>query len=89
METTVEEVFMESVVEEVMQEANSAESLGDIIDTMAGLEPIGSVVTAASDPTNFSKSMSKITNDDPIEREIKEKEVDDGLSYIDDEEEGE
>ena len=93
--TSVEAIFNEAVAEDIEDEAEDAVEYGDIIDSMAGLSDINSVLGTVTDGVSH-KMLGIIIGDDEVQEKIDRQDIEcdeyldfDEDDYYDDEEDGE
>ena len=93
--TSVEAIFNEAVAEDIEDEAEDAVEYGDIIDNMAGLSDINSVLGTVTDGVSH-KMLGIIIGDDEVQEKIDRQDIEcdeypdfDEDDYYDDEEDGE
>ena len=93
--TSVEAIFNEAVAEDIEDEAEDAVEYGDIIDSMAGLSDINSVLGTVTDGVSH-KMLGIIIGDDEVQEKIDSQDIEcdeypdfDEDDYYDDEEDGE
>ena len=93
--TSVEAIFNEAVAEDIEDEAADVAEYGDIIDSMAGLSDINSVLGTVTDGVSH-KMLGIIIGDDAVQEKIDRQDIEcdeypdfDEDDYYDDEEDGE
>ena len=93
--TSVEAIFNEAVAEDIEDEAADVAEYGDIIDSMAGLSDINSVLGTVTDGVSH-KMLGIIIGDDEVQEKIDRQDMEcdeypdfDEDDYYDDEEDGE
>ena len=93
--TSVEAIFNEAVAEDLEDEAADVAEYGDIIDSMAGLSDINSVLGTVTDGVSH-KMLGIIIGDDEVQEKIDRQDIEcdeypdfDEDDYYDDEEDGE
>ena len=93
--TSVEAIFNEAVAEDIEDEAADVAEYGDIIDSMAGLSDINSVLGTVTDGVSH-KMLGIIIGDDEVQEKIDRQDIEcneypdfDEDDYYDDEEDGE
>ena len=93
--TSVEAIFNEAVAEDIEDEAEDAVEYGDIIDSMAGLSDINSVLGTVTDGVSH-KMLGILIGDDEVKEKIDRQDIEcdeypdfDEDDYYDDEEDGE
>ena len=93
--TSVEAIFNEAVAEDIEDEAADVAEYGDIIDSMAGLSDINSVLGTVTDGVSH-KMLGIIIGDDEVREKIDRQDIEcdeypdfDEDDYYDDEEDGE
>lgn len=93
--TSVEAIFNEAVAEDIEDEAADIAEYGDIIDSMAGLSDINSVLGTVTDGVSH-KMLGIIIGDDEVQEKIDRQDIEcdeypdfDEDDYYDDEEDGE
>ena len=93
--TSVEAIFNEAVAEDIEDEAADVAEYGDIIDSMAGLSDINSVLGTVTDGVSH-KMLGILIGDDEAQEKIDRQDMEcdeypdfDEDDYYDDEEDGE
>lgn len=93
--TSVEAIFNEAVAEDIEDEAADVAEYGDIIDSMAGLSDINSVLGTVTDGVSH-KMLGILIGDDEVQEKIDRQDMEcdeypdfDEDDYYDDEEDGE
>ena len=93
--TSVEAIFNEAVAEDIEDEAADVAEYGDIIDSMAGLSDINSVLGTVTDGVSH-KMLGIIIGDDEVQEKIDRQDIEcdeypdfDEDDYYDDAEDGE
>lgn len=93
--TSVEAIFNEAVAEDIEDEAADVAEYGDIIDSMAGLSDINSVLGTVTDGVSH-KMLGILIGDDEVQEKIDRQDIEcdeypdfDEDDYYDDEEDGE
>ena len=93
--TSVESIFNEAVAEDIEDEAADASEYGDIIDSMAGLTDINSVLGTVTDGVSPTM-LNVLIGDDEVQEKIDRQDIEcdeypdfDEEDYYDDEEDEE
>ena len=93
--TSVEAIFNEAVAEDIEDDAADVAEYGDIIDSMAGLSDINSVLGTVTDGVSH-KMLGILIGDDEVQEKIDRQDIEcdeypdfDEDDYYDDEEDGE